>query len=64
MAGLDGCCGGGGGVRFHLSLVPADGPLSPTGALTTVLRLVPLFWYVPAAVVMLRRPGRPPRTAG
>ena len=47
-----------------LSLVPADGPLSPTGALTTVLRLVPLFWYVPAAVVMLRRPGRPPRTAG
>ena len=47
-----------------LSLVPADGPLSPTGALTTVLRLVPLFWYVPAAVVMLRRPGGPPRTAG
>lgn len=40
-----------------LSLVPADGPLSPTGALTTALRLVPLFWYVPAAVVMLGRPG-------
>lgn len=47
-----------------LSLVLADGPLSPTGALTTALRLVPLFWYVPAAVVMLRRAGNPPRTAG
>ena len=47
-----------------LSLVPADGPLSPTGALTTVLRLMPLSWYVPAAVVMLRRASRPPRTAG
>ena len=43
-----------------LSLVPADGPLSPTGALTTALRLVPLLWYVPAAVVMLR-PARPSR---
>ena len=46
-----------------LSLVPADGPLAPTGVLTTALRLVPLFWYVPAAVVMLRPAGRPPRTA-
>lgn len=45
------------------SLVPADGPLSPTGAVTTALRLVPLLWYVPAAVVMLRRPGVPSRTA-
>ncbi|MDR7082837.1 hypothetical protein J2X01_002127 [Arthrobacter ginsengisoli] len=41
------------------SLVPADGPLSPTGVVTTALRLVPLLWYVPAAVVMLRRPGGP-----
>lgn len=39
------------------SLIPAEGPLSPTGALTTALRLVPLLWYVPAAVVMLRRRG-------
>ncbi|MGP4032695.1 hypothetical protein [Pseudarthrobacter sp. 1C304] len=46
------------------SLVPADGPLSPTGGLTTALRLVPLLWYVPAAVVMLRRPGTPPQAPG
>ncbi|MFI7744169.1 hypothetical protein [Kocuria rhizosphaericola] len=37
-----------------LSLVPTAGPLSPMGGLTTALRLVPLLWYLPAAVVMLR----------
>jgi hypothetical protein len=51
-------------VVSTFSLVPADGPLSPTGAVTTALRLVPLLWYVPAAVVMLRRPGVQPRGAG
>lgn len=40
-----------------LSLIPPDGPLSPTGGMTTALRLVPLFWYVPAAIVMIRRRG-------
>ena len=38
-----------------LSVIPDAGPLSPTGWLTTVLRLVPLVWYVPAALFMLRR---------
>ena len=37
-----------------LSLIPAEGPLSPLGAATTALRLVPLLWYIPAAVVMIR----------
>jgi hypothetical protein len=45
------------------SLIPPDGPLSPTGAVTTALRLVPLLWYVSAAVVMLRRSGVPARAA-
>lgn len=39
------------------SLVPAEGALAPTGWLTTVLRPVPLLWYVPAAVIMYRRRG-------
>ncbi|KUM33148.1 hypothetical protein [Arthrobacter sp. EPSL27] len=47
-----------------LSLVPVAGPLSPTGGLTTALRLVPLLWYVPAAVVMLRRPATPQAADG
>lgn len=38
-----------------LSVIPEAGPLSPMGWLTTVLRLVPLLWYVPAAIFMLRR---------
>lgn len=37
-----------------LSLVPTAGPLSSLGELTTALRLVPVLWYLPAAVVMLR----------
>jgi hypothetical protein len=37
-----------------VSLVPTEGPLSPLGPLTTALRLVPVLWYLPAAVVMLR----------
>lgn len=37
-----------------LSLVPTEGPLSPLGGLTTALRVVPVLWYLPAAVVMLR----------
>lgn len=40
-----------------LSVVPETGPLSPMGWLTTLLRLVPLLWYVPAAVLMMRRPS-------
>ncbi|MEX5295932.1 hypothetical protein QYM41_11705 [Kocuria sp. CPCC 205268] len=36
------------------SLVPTAGPLSPLGELTTALRLAPVLWYLPAAVVMLR----------
>ena len=37
-----------------LSLIPVEGPLSPLGPATTALRLVPLLWYIPAAVVMIR----------
>lgn len=36
------------------SPVPTEGPLSPLGGLTTALRLAPLLWYLPAAVLMLR----------
>ena len=43
------------------SLVPTEGALAPTGWLATVLRLVPLLWYVPAAVVMYRSRGMPER---
>ncbi|MEO5319052.1 hypothetical protein PV761_10775 [Arthrobacter sp. CC3] len=39
-----------------LSLIPESGPLAPMGWLTTLLRLVPLLWYVPAAVLLMRRP--------
>jgi hypothetical protein len=39
---------------FTFSLVPVSGPLSPLGWLTSVLRLVPALWYIPAIVIMIR----------
>jgi hypothetical protein len=36
------------------SLVPVSGPLSPLGWLTSLLRLVPALWHIPAAVIMIR----------
>jgi hypothetical protein len=36
------------------SLVPVSGPLSPLGWLTSLLRLVPALWYIPAAIIMIR----------
>jgi hypothetical protein len=38
-----------------LAVIPTDGPLSPLGWLTNLLRLIPLLFYVPAAFVMMRR---------
>jgi len=43
-------------VLSAVSVTAADGPLAPTGWLTTVARLVPALFYLPAAVLLLLMP--------
>lgn len=40
------------------AVVPAEGPLSPTGWLTNIARLVPILFYVPAALLLMSKRGR------
>lgn len=40
-----------------LAVVFAEGPLSPVGWLTSIARLVPVLFYVPVAVLLMRRRG-------
>jgi hypothetical protein len=44
-------------LALPFAVVDPTGPLAPQGWASYVLYLVPVVWVIPAAIVMIRRPG-------